>query len=477
MPTSSSRKILVLSSSRQVSTSFEDIPCSQEISWSLNSHTSLASLGLHNTEFKRYQLSTLVNRLLDTDQPIPLEFLVNGQFLRTSLDDFLTQNGISAESTLNVEYVKALIPPHHVASYEHDDWVSSVDVLSASSNAAKWAGDAYDASRQPRVLSGSFDSILRVWDTSANIVATGEAHTGPIKAAKFLSPTQIVSAGADRTIRLWKFVDNEQPGQQGTLTPTLELYGHKASVDALAVHAPSSRILSASADHNIGLWSTKKSDNPPAPENLLPSASNKRRKLSTDSKPSPQRGPISLLSRHTAQVSDVTFDARDHTVAYSTSWDHTLKTWDLTTSACVDSRTTPQALFSVCHLPETSLVACGTSAKHITLVDPRASAQTVSALTLRGHTNAVVSLARDPASGYQLVSASHDGTCRIWDLRSARSEASERVGDSVYAISRESGKGGVAGDGVKVFGVQWDAEVGIVSAGEDKKVQINKGQS
>lgn len=110
-------------------------------------------------------------------------------------------------------------------------------------------------------------------------------------------------------------------------------------------------------------------------------------------------------------------------------------------------------------------------------MDPRASAQTVSALTLRGHTNAVVSLARDPASGYQLVSASHDGTCRIWDLRSARSEASERVGDSVYAISRESGKGGVAGDGVKVFGVQWDAEVGIVSAGEDKKVQINKGQS
>lgn len=413
---------------------------------------------------------------MDTDQPIPLEFLVNGQFLRTSLDDFLTQNGISAESTLNVEYVKALVPPLHVASYEHDDWVSSVDVLSASSNAAKWAGSAYDTSSQPRILSGSFDSILRVWDTSANIVATGSAHTAPIKAAKFISPTQVVSSGADRTIRLWNFTDSTQPGQQGSLTPTLELYGHKASVDALAVHAPSSRILSASADHTIGLWSTKKSENPTAPENLLPSASNKRRKLSTNSKPSPQRGPLSLLARHTAQVSDVTFDAKDHTVAYSTSWDHSLKTWDLTTSACVDSRSTPQALFSVCHLPDTSLIACGTSAKHITLIDPRASAQTISAMTLRGHTNAVVSLARDPNSSYQFVSGSHDGTCRIWDLRSARSEASERVGESVYVINRESGKGGVAGDGVKVFGVQWDADVGVVSGGEDKQVQINKGQ-
>lgn len=450
----------------------KNLPCSHYGSVSFSQ-----ALTNNLTEFKRYQLSTLVNRLLETEQPIPLEFLVNGQFLRTSLDDFLTQNGISAENTLNVEYVKALVPPLHVASYEHDDWVSSVDVLSGSSNAAKWAGSAYDASSQPRVLSGSFDSILRMWDTSANIIATGQAHAAPIKAAKFISPTQIVSSGADRTLRLWNYSDAAQPGQQGTLTPTLELYGHKGSVDALAVHAPSSRILSASADHTVGLWSTKKSENTTAPEHLLPSASNKRRKLSANSKPSPQRGPLSLLSRHTAQVSDVAFDAKDHTVAYSTSWDHSLKTWDLTTSACVDSRSTPQPLFSVLHLPDSSLIACGTSAKHITLIDPRASAQTISAMTLRGHTNAVVSLSRDPNSSHQFVSASHDGTCRIWDLRSARSDASERVGESVYVIGRESGKGGVAGDGVKVFGVQWDAEVGVVSAGEDKQVQINKGQS
>ena len=81
-----------------------------------------------------------MNRLLETERPLPLEFLVNGQFLRTSLDEFLTQNGISAETTLSVEYVKALIPPLYVSSYEHDDWVSSVDVLSQSSKAAQWTG-------------------------------------------------------------------------------------------------------------------------------------------------------------------------------------------------------------------------------------------------------------------------------------------------------------------------------------------------
>ena len=61
-------------------------------------------------------------------------------------------------------------------------------------------------------------------------------------------------------------------------------------------------------------------------------------------------------------------------------------------------------------------------------------------------------------------------------MRSARNDGSERVGESVFVMPRESGKGGVAGDGVKVFGVQWDAEVGVVSGGEDKQVQINKGQ-
>lgn len=106
-------------------------------------------------------------------------------------------------------------------------------------------------------------------------------------------------------------------------------------------------------------------------------------------------------------------------------------------------------------------------------------------MTLRGHTNAVVDLAADPDSAYGLVSASHDGTCRIWDVRASRSENEGRVGSSVFVIERESVKKNdpdrpaaptVSGEGVKVFAVGWDGEVGIVSAGEDKQVQINRGK-
>lgn len=426
-----------------------------------------------------------MNNLLGSEKPVPLEFLINGSYLRTSIDDYLTVNGLSAETTLAVEYVRALIPPTHVASFEHDDWVSSVDVLSSSSLAAVEGG-------KERILSSCYDGYLRIWNTSSRVIATspdplGGGHASSIRSAKFLSPTQLVSSGLDRTIRLWQY-NEEQPESRTKISPKLELYGHRGSVDSIAVHGPSNRILSASADHTIGLWSTRKTEAPEAPKHLLPSASargSKQRKLSHHQTPTvPQRGSMCFLKGHTEAVSETVFDFRDRTVCYSVSWDHSVRTWDLVTSAPVDTRTTSSALLSLTQLHELNLLATGSSGKDIKLIDPRDSATTVSAITLRGHFNAVASVARDPESEYGLVSGSHDGTCRVWDVRSIgnakRTEKEGSVGESIYTIERESVKGSskgrpVAGEGVKVFGVCWDRVLGIVSASEDKRVQINRG--
>lgn len=397
--------------------------------------------------------------------------------------------------------MRALIPPLHVTSFEHDDWVSGVDVLSRNSPAAQWSKQSV-VEGQERILSVCYDGLLRVWNPSTSeVIATSPAvggHTFYATSAKFLSPTSIVSAGADRTLRVWTYNEGEAASldSPSSITATLELYGHKASVDSIAVHAPSSRILSASADNTVGFWSTTPANAPAAPANLLPSASahsNKRRKLApkeskqASSKPATQRGPLQILTGHSAPVSATIFAPTDPTVAYSTSWDHTLRTWDLPTGTCVDTRTTAQSLLGLCALPELGLLAAGTSARHITLFDPRVDARTVAALTLRGHSNAVVALAPRPGDAYGLVSGSHDGTCRIWDVRSVSAgEKSDgdagggQICEPVYRVTRESVEGDserrVGGDGVKVFGVVWDKDVGIVSAGEDKRVQINRGE-
>ncbi|MCJ1350466.1 MAG: ribosome biogenesis protein ytm1 [Icmadophila ericetorum] len=439
---------------------------------------------LVNTNLRRYALSTLVNALLENEKSIPFEFLINGTFLRTSIDEYLTANGISSETTLSIEYVRAIIPPLYLASFEHDDWVSSVDVLSSSSPGRGASNAASSGLAQGRILSGSYDGLLRVWNMSSEVIAQSPSmeeggHASSIKAALYISPTKIASSGLDRTIRLWKYSEDVD-GFKGVLSPQIELYGHKASIDFLAMHPSSSHLLSASADHSVGIWSTKKSDAPPAPPSLLlrsNTKSSKRRKIITSTL---QRGPLSLLKAHTAPVSSTIFAPKDATVAYSASLDHTVRTWDLPTTTLVDTRTTSHSLLSLTALQDLNLLAVGTSARHITLIDPRDSATITAVMTLRGHTNAVVTLACDPESTYGLLSGSHDGTCKIWDVRSSKKETDGVVGESIYTIQRESVKDEegrrVGGEGVKVFGVVWDREVGIVSVGEDKRVQINRGK-
>lgn len=151
------------------------------------------------------------------------------------------------------------------------------------------------------------------------------------------------------------------------------------------------------------------------PSLLTGSLHSKRRKTPSTVN-TPQRGPLSLISSHTAPVQSAIFNPLDPTVAYSCSLDHTVRTFDLTTSTLVDTRTTSHPLYSLTALPGISsqILAAGTSARHITLLDPRVEAKSTQVMTLRGHTNLVSSLCADPHSNYGLVSGSNDGTCRVY---------------------------------------------------------------
>ncbi|KAK0626555.1 ribosome biogenesis protein YTM1 [Immersiella caudata] len=438
-------------------------------------------------DIRRYGLSRILNSesMLDTGA-IPFDFLVNGSFLRTSLDEYLQSNGLSLESNVSLQYVRSLIPPVYEASFEHDDWVSAVDVLSGSSPAGRWSGDAFQHG-QERILSASYDGLLRIWNTSGQVIATSPSgshggHIASIKSAKFLSNTQLASAGMDRAVRVWKYTEKDH--FSGELKPTLELYGHTGSIDSLQVDGQSKRILTASSDGSVGFWATSKASAPEADTSLLPGAHLSKRRKVTSSVSTAQRGPLALMPIHNSPATAAIFDPRDRTVAYSVSQDHTMRTIDLTTSIVVSSLSTSHPLLSLCAISRGTfpLLAAGTSARHITLVDPRVSATTTSVMTLRGHTNKVVALSPSPENEYSLASGSHDGTCRIWDLRSVRPATKDEglgsVSEPAYVIEREGREGkkkAIAGDGYKVFDLTWD-KLGIFSGGEDKKIQINKGR-
>ena len=450
-------------------------------------------------DIRRYGLSRVLNSesMLDTPSPIPFDFLVDGTYLRTTLEDYLRDNGISAETTVTLQYVRSLVPPVFETSFQHDDWVSSVDISPSSSSHANG-----------RLLSGSYDGLLRLWNASGQVTtmspgAANGGHTAGIKAARFVTATQIASAGLDRTVRIWKYgteseeeADIDEAAAPKVLKPVLELYGHKGSVDALSVDSVSKRVLSASVDGAVGLWSVSRSTAPAAPESLLPgagaagaSAPNKKRKVAAATSETPRRGALALIQAHKSAATAAVFDPRDRTVAYSAGQDHTLCTLDLTTGIVVSTVAASHSLLSLCAMRASGskLLAAGNSARNVVLIDPRVSVATTAVMTLRGHVNKVVAVAAAPDNEYSLVSASHDGTCRIWDMRSSRkavddtdaASATTSVSDAVFVIGREGREGKrrpLAGEGVKVFDVAWNKTWGIVSGGEDKQVQVNRGR-
>ncbi|GAW00293.1 microtubule-associated protein ytm1 [Lentinula edodes] len=78
------------------------------------------------TSWKRFHLSQLINKALALVKPIPFDFLVKGELLRTSLGGWCTENNIGEEETLEVEYIESVMPPQKMSDIPHDDWVSSV---------------------------------------------------------------------------------------------------------------------------------------------------------------------------------------------------------------------------------------------------------------------------------------------------------------------------------------------------------------
>lgn len=472
-----------------------------------------------------------MNSLLSTaDQPVPLEFLINGERLRSSLHDFIARHGINAEATLQVDYARGILPPSYRASFPHDDWIGAVDVLSATSAAAEWQTGSGVRSGRERILTGSYDGCVRIWNPSGQVLATSRGTDPPdcmgnrtlsdgrlpmLCTAKFLSPTSVVASGSAMYLRIWDYSeDDDAPPVAGSanLTPKMDLHGHAQRVNNVDVHHSSQQLLSASDDCTAKLWNYDLDFTlaPPPNARAMPRTdedlkSAKRRKLSGKSDAywaSLARGPLATLpaesrsSRtrgHTRPVNAAIFAPHDPTVAYTASDDSTVLTWDLTTSQLVSSRTPQQHenIRSLLGTPSigTSVVATGSARGMIYVVDLRENAKTTYARVLKGHRNSVVSLDTDPRRPWMLCSGSHDGCVRGWDLRQeGRAPLDQGLdvpklggvsakGTSSFRIPREGSQECdkvVGGEGVMVSSVCWDAELGIVSGGADKTLQINK---
>jgi ribosome biogenesis protein len=221
------------------------------------------------TNVTRYNLSQILNHLLENAQPIPYSFLINGVYLPASLDEYIIANDVSREEVLEIEYVRSVLPPTWEGRWSQEDWIGGVSALDTG------------------VVSGGYDGIVRVWDWSGNILAKGRGGEGvlePVKCVKWIEGG-LVSGAMDGSMRVWSWEDE-------TLSLVLKGKGHEMSVDS--VDYRDGKVISASADATLRLWTTNpdEGDNAAATET---STKRKRRKTET-SHPTKVFPPHTLLT-------------------------------------------------------------------------------------------------------------------------------------------------------------------------------------
>jgi ribosome biogenesis protein YTM1 len=80
------------------------------------------------TDLAPNDLSNVINHMLTLDSAVQFEFLIDGQFLKTSLQKYLDSHNLSTENILEIEYIKATPPPSLEAQLDVEDWITDIHI-------------------------------------------------------------------------------------------------------------------------------------------------------------------------------------------------------------------------------------------------------------------------------------------------------------------------------------------------------------
>ncbi|KAG8701130.1 hypothetical protein FRC09_005542 [Ceratobasidium sp. 395] len=231
-----------------------------------------------------------------------------------------------------------------------------------------------------RLVSGSEDKTIRVWDAWAGVFLAGpfEGHTNGVCSVAFLpGGNYVVSASRDRTIRIW----DTEAVSVGTRT----FEGHTAPVHSVAFSPDGSRIVSGSYDQSVRVWDAQTGAAITRP-----------------------------LIAHNGAVKSVTFSP-DGTRIASGSSDHTVCVWDAWTGKLLAGPLLKhnESVNCVAYSPDGNRVVSGSHDGVICVWN--AETGTLVFCPLESRVAAVCTIAFSP-DGTKAVSGHHAGHVYIWDV-------------------------------------------------------------
>ncbi|HPB30397.1 MAG TPA: NB-ARC domain-containing protein, partial [Candidatus Sumerlaeota bacterium] len=237
-----------------------------------------------------------------------------------------------------------------------------------------------------RIISGSRDKTLRVWDASSGLeLLRIEGRTQEINSVAF-SPDgrRVVSGSKDETLRVWDVKNGDE---------NLVLRGHESRVNSVAFSPDGCRITSGSGDFEgednaVRVWDAKSGSE------------------------------IAVLCGHGEQVCCVSFNPDGERIV-SASVDGTIRIWNVV-AGVEDLRLEGHqgAVTCASFSPDGSRVVSSGGFKDHTLRIWDASSGG-ELIKIKGHSDEVNSVAFSP-DGCRIVSASKDKTVRVWDAASGK---------------------------------------------------------
>lgn len=307
-------------------------------------------------------------------------------------------------------------------------------VFSGHSN---WVGAVAFSSDGTRLATASGDNTARIWDLrSGEEIAVLLGHEEWLSDVAF-SPddTRVVTASGDGTARIW----DANTGFEISI-----LKGHSRPVTAVAFSPDGSRIVTASNDDTVRLWSTAQGEE------------------------------TAVLRGHKFRVRTVAFSPGG-TLVVTGSDDTTARVWNATTGEQITVlRGHESYVEAVSFSPDgTRILTAGDNTARIW-----STATGVQILTLSGHSDSV-RLASFSNDGTRILTGSDDNSARIWNAHTGTQIAVLQGHDS-GAYEPGGYEGGLTAaafstEGIRVITASGDGTARIWDSETGEEIQVLRG--
>jgi len=365
---------------------------------------------------------------------IPFDFILvgekdNNKLLRTGIETAARRYGLSLEESIEIVYFPAQEAPTVSGEGEPiPDWISAIQIVS---------------SQQPVVVAtAGYDGSLRLHcSNNTNVLETivcNKVHDGPIKclatttiASNDDSSYLLATGSLDQSLMTHRYY-NDSKTLQGHAK---YVNGHTSTITSVnfSPQQQNSSLMSGDWNGSLCVWNTTSTENNEVEE--VPA--NKKRKAlkngeSKSSSTTTTIHPSSKISdAHSSQISGIAWMNNNNKCAVTGSWDHSIKVWDIESQDCVLSLNGSKVVSCLDLAASSEVVATGHPDCTIRLWDIRvntnndttdknkASLITDSSSLRPSHKAFISGIQWSPTDPYVLASTSHDGTIKLWDIRSS----------------------------------------------------------